>query len=255
MVAAVLLLAMSCNIVHLAGVLIGETFISARYAMRKKSRKSPSLLPPPRFVNLAVPSWAYGQQALVGNDMIIPSKLIRAALVCVAKNDPRYYLCGIHITPKYIESTNGRVALRMEHGIRTKRDIIVQFEGKMPAKAETTELIFNKEPLAIHRDQYLNRLAITGIKLIDGRFPDLGKIIPKKFNLSANPVIQAEYLGYPTKMFSCEGNFIPMQIWPSGEFDAVKIKFNKQIDTAYGNPQFIVMPCRDDYFKVKEQES
>lgn len=123
--------------------------------------------------------------------MIIPSKLIRAALVCVAKNDPRYYLCGIHITPKYIESTNGRVALRMEHGIRTKRDIIVQFEGKIPAKAETTELIFNKEPLAIHRDQYLNRLAITGIKLIDGRFPDLGKIIPKKFNLSANPVIQA----------------------------------------------------------------
>lgn len=111
--------------------------------------------------------------------MIIPSKLIRAALVCVAKNDPRYYLCGIHITPKYIESTNGRVALRMEHGIRTKRDIIVQFEGKIPAKAETTEHIFNKEPLAIHRDQYLNRLAITGIKLIDGRFPDLGKIIPK----------------------------------------------------------------------------
>lgn len=30
--------------------LIGETFISARYAMRKKSRKSPSPLPLPRFV-------------------------------------------------------------------------------------------------------------------------------------------------------------------------------------------------------------
>ena len=32
------------------GVLIGETFISARYAMRKKSRKSPSPLLLPRFV-------------------------------------------------------------------------------------------------------------------------------------------------------------------------------------------------------------
>ena len=50
MVAAVLLLAMSCNIAHLAGVLIGETFISARYAMRKKSRKSLSPLLLPRFV-------------------------------------------------------------------------------------------------------------------------------------------------------------------------------------------------------------
>ncbi|MEH2773061.1 hypothetical protein QE222_27160, partial [Klebsiella pneumoniae] len=48
--------------------------------------------------------------------MIIPSKLIRAALVCVAKNDARYYLCGVHITPKYIEGTNGHVALRMQHG-------------------------------------------------------------------------------------------------------------------------------------------
>lgn len=49
MVAAVLLLAMSCNTAPLARALIGETFISARYAMRKKSRKSPSLLLP-RFV-------------------------------------------------------------------------------------------------------------------------------------------------------------------------------------------------------------
>lgn len=50
MVAAVLLLAMSCNTAPLARALIGETFISARYAMRKKSRKSPSLLLLPRFV-------------------------------------------------------------------------------------------------------------------------------------------------------------------------------------------------------------
>ncbi|EFZ71212.1 hypothetical protein ECOK1357_0762, partial [Escherichia coli OK1357] len=39
--------------------------------------------------------------------MIIQSKLIRAALVCAAKNDVRYYLNGLHITPKHIEATNG----------------------------------------------------------------------------------------------------------------------------------------------------
>ena len=50
MVAAVLLPAMSCNTAPLARVLIGETFIFARYAMRKKSRKSPSPLLLPRFV-------------------------------------------------------------------------------------------------------------------------------------------------------------------------------------------------------------
>lgn len=111
--------------------------------------------------------------------MIIQSKLIRAALVCAAKNDVRYYLNGLHITPKHIEATNGFVALRMTHGIRTKKNIIVQFEGGVPAKAETTELIFSKEPIAVHRDQFQRRLSITGIKLVDGCFPDLERIIPK----------------------------------------------------------------------------
>lgn len=69
--------------------------------------------------------------------MIIQSKFIRAALVCAAKNDIRYYLCGVHITPKYIEATNGYVALRMEHGIRTRKNIIVQFEGSVPVKASS----------------------------------------------------------------------------------------------------------------------
>ncbi|HCI7413134.1 TPA: hypothetical protein NPW68_004275 [Klebsiella pneumoniae subsp. pneumoniae Kp001] len=183
--------------------------------------------------------------------MIIPSKLIRAALVCVAKNDARYYLCGVHITPKYIEGTNGHVALRMEHGIRTKKNIIVQFEGNVPAKAETTELVFNKEPIAIHRDQHQNRLAITGIKLLNGRFPDLDRVIPKTLDLSVSPVLLAEYLSYPAKIFGRDEKFVPVQLRPSGELAAVRIQFNEHINSTYGNPELVVMPCRDDYFKVE----
>lgn len=175
--------------------------------------------------------------------MIIQSKLIRAALVCVAKNDARYYLCGLHVTPKHIEATNGHVALRMEHGIRTKKNIIVQFEGNVPAKAETTELIFNKEPIAIHRDLFQRRLSITGIKLLDGRFPDLDRVIPKMVDLSVNPVIQAEYLSYPAKIFGREEKFIPVQLRPSGEFDTVRIQFNEHINSTYGNPELSLCPA------------
>ncbi|MEF3198646.1 hypothetical protein J8984_22435 [Klebsiella quasipneumoniae subsp. similipneumoniae] len=182
--------------------------------------------------------------------MIIQSKLLRAALVCAAKNDARYYLCGLHITPKYIEATNGHVALRMEHGIRTKKNIIVQFEGNVPARAETTELVFGKEPIAIHRDQLQRRLSITGIKLLDGRFPDLNRVIPKTLDMSISPIIQADYLGYPAKMFGRERTFIPVQLRPSGELSAVLVKFDPVIDGAYGNPQFVVMPCRSNAFKV-----
>lgn len=66
--------------------------------------------------------------------MIIQSKLIRAALVCAAKNDVRYYLNGLHITPKYIEATNGHVALRIEHGIRTKKISSFSLKDRFPQK-------------------------------------------------------------------------------------------------------------------------
>ncbi|EBD0679369.1 hypothetical protein ABVL59_002546 [Salmonella enterica] len=184
--------------------------------------------------------------------MIIQSKLIRAALVYAAKNDVRYYLNGLHITAKYIEATNGHVALRIEHGIRTKKNIIVQFEGPVPVKAETTELVFNKEAFAIHRDAFERRISITGIRLVDGRFPDMERVMPKKVDFSINPVIQAEYLSYPEKMFGHERKFIPVQMQPSVEHGAVRFQFDPVIDTTYGNPEFVVMSCRDDVFKVVE---
>ncbi|EJR9127175.1 hypothetical protein N0872_001316 [Salmonella enterica] len=185
--------------------------------------------------------------------MIIQSKLIRAALVCAAKNDVRYYLNGLHITPKYIEATNGHVALRIEHGIRTKKNIIVQFEGPVPVKAETTELVFNKEAFAIHRDAFNRRISITGIRLVDGCFPDMERVIPKKVDFSIKPVIQAKYLSYPEKMFGRERKFIPVQLRPSVGHGAVRIQFDPVINKTYGNPEFVVMSCRDNAFKVVEE--
>lgn len=42
-----------------------------------------------------------------------------------------------------------------------------------------------------------------------------------------------------------------MQLRPSGELAAVRIQFNEHINSTYGNPELVVMPCRDDYFKVE----
>ncbi|EAM4425955.1 hypothetical protein K0C28_005166, partial [Salmonella enterica] len=100
----------------------------------------------------------------------------------------------------------------------------VQFEGPVPAKAETTELVFNKEAFAIHRDAFNRRISITGIRLVDGCFPDMERVMPKKVDFSINPVIQAEYLSYPEKMFGRERKFIPIQLRPSVEHGAVRIQ-------------------------------
>ncbi|EBX4070134.1 hypothetical protein DRX17_06925 [Salmonella enterica subsp. enterica serovar Richmond] len=77
-------------------------------------------------------------------------------------------------------------------------------------------------------------------------------MIPKKVDFSINPVIQAEYLSYPEKMFGRERKFIPVQLRPSGEHGAVRIQFDPVINSTYGNSEFVVMPCRDDAFKIVE---
>ncbi|QBH97190.1 hypothetical protein EKN56_12775 [Limnobaculum zhutongyuii] len=185
--------------------------------------------------------------------MKIKSAMLRAALVCVAKNDARYYLNGIHITPKYIEATNGHVALRLEHGINTRRNIIVQFIGHIPVRADMTELTFGKSLLATHYDAHGQRIGFTAIKLLDGRFPDLDRVVPTMVDHNINPVVQAGLLSYPEKMFGRERKFIPMQLLPSGKESAVLIKFDTTVNSMYGNPKFVVMPCRDSAFEVVKE--
>ncbi|MBI6550130.1 hypothetical protein [Xenorhabdus lircayensis] len=175
--------------------------------------------------------------------MIIDSCMLRAALVCVAKNDPRYYLCGVHITPQYLESSNGFVAFRLEHGINTRRKVITRFHGKIPKKADTTELHFTKEPYAVHRDIAGVRVGFTVLSMLDGRFPDLDRVIPKKVE-NVTPQFQAEFLTYPQKMFGDDSRFIAVSMHPSGMTEGCVMKFSDNINQRYGNPQLVVMPCR-----------
>lgn len=176
--------------------------------------------------------------------MIIQTHLLRAALVCVAKHDPRYYLQGIHISNKCIEATNGHVAVRMEHGIKTRRNEILEFKGSIPAKANTTEIKFTEEPFAIHRDKNGHRVGFSALVSYKGaRFPNLDLVIPTEYELCL-PHMQAIYLTYPEKMFSTSRGFHPVSFHPSGMTKPCLLKFSDVINEKYGNPQFVVMPCR-----------
>lgn len=189
----------------------------------------------------------------MSNKLVIDSRLIRAALVCVAKKDPRYYLQGIHITPNYIEATNGHVALRMEHGIRTNKNAIISFAGSIPARSETTEIHFSKEPYAVHRDESGERIGFTVLKILDGRFPDMERVMPKTVDLNATPAISAHYLSYPLKMFGKDSNLLRVRLAPSGETTACRLQFDRLLMEKFGNAEFVVMPMRysvEDFAEV-----
>lgn len=186
--------------------------------------------------------------------LIIKSHLLRAALVCVARKDPRYYLEGVHITPQHIEATNGHVALRMEHGAKTSKNVTVWFGGAVPARAETTEIHFSKEPYAVHRDEAGERIGFTVLKTLDGRFPDMDRIIPKSVDTNANPALSAHYLSYPVKMFGKKSDLLRVRLAPSGETTACRLMFDRSVMEKFGNAQFVVMPMRysvEDFSEVK----
>lgn len=185
--------------------------------------------------------------------MKIKSDLLRAAMHATAKEDVRRYLCGIHITRKHVQASNGHIALQMEHGAKIRNPITIIIKGKIPVKSIITKFEFVRDGkmdgLAKHYDALGFITAIHAIEVIEQRFPDFTKDILfgdlTKFDFkNPMPAINPEYMGLPTKMFPKE-KFTSMRAAPSDNLNsAVLFHFSGFVREHYGNPQFIVMPMR-----------
>lgn len=184
--------------------------------------------------------------------MKIKSNLLRAAMLVQAKNDVRRYLCGLHINRKYVQATNGHVAVQMEHSAKIRNPITIIILGKIPAKAELTKFAFGKDGkrggMAKHYDALGFMIAIHPIEVVTGNFPDFtnknifGDIDRFDFK-NPMPAINPEYMTLPSKMFK-EQRHMAMRPAPSKEGGPVLMHFSGLTKEVYGNPQFIVMPMR-----------
>ncbi|PHM31332.1 hypothetical protein [Xenorhabdus innexi] len=193
--------------------------------------------------------------------MIIDTDLLRAALVCVAKEEQAKKhpgLTGVHITRQHIEATNGNVVVRMEliegkgaffdESDATNFDLVIRFCGDIPKEACFTEIQFGDEPRAIHLDDDNAAFSFTRLEIINGRFPDLDKVIPTE-KQSVMPYFRLEYLAYPYLMFR-KGIVL---IEPSGMEAPCRFRFSALTNELYGNPIFIALPVYKDAFELAEQ--
>lgn len=179
--------------------------------------------------------------------MKISAKIIRAAMVCQARDDIRYYLNGFKINKKYVQSTNGHVAVQMEHGLKRIKDGIYFIQGKIPAKAELVKFIIRKNLKIVEFIGVCDEVVgVSILEIIEGNFPDIdNKIIKplksKKINNKNIPRISTEYLSLTNRMFkfkylSCDMEF-------RGEDTAILVKFSGGlINEECGNPELIIMP-------------
>lgn len=187
--------------------------------------------------------------------MFIHTDFLRAALCCVAdRNETHPCLHGIRITPSYIQASDGKVFVSMEHGAETDLDGVFIIVGDIPNAAEGT-LITDIDGLlmAIHVDETNVPIGTNELIPVGSSFPDMKNILTCTTEvLDEIPPFQAKYLALPYLMFGPE--FIPqVKIRPTGKERPCQLVFDKATNSLFGNPFMVIMPMRDRDLLMEQQ--
>lgn len=185
--------------------------------------------------------------------MFIYTDLLRAALCCTAsQEDTRKILRGVHITPTHIQATNGIAAVSMSHGSKTEIEGVFILHGDIPASAEGT--VFQKigsQWIAAHLDDYERPVGHNELELVEGKFPDLGKLLPtEEESCSEFPIFAAELLALPYRMFGKEFTSMPVNFKLFGPEKPCQVLFNLAVNTFYGDPVLVIMPMKSTVFEL-----
>tara|TARA_R110000851_G_scaffold182230_1_gene331334 strand:- start:331 stop:870 length:540 start_codon:yes stop_codon:yes gene_type:complete len=176
-------------------------------------------------------------------ELNIKSALLRAAMLCQAKDDVRFYLNGVHVNGKHIEATNGHIAVRMTMDSDKGESLIVSIKSKIPAAAVNTTLLINDEPIAKHYDLLGSLCAVSVIEIIVGNYPSIDKVIKDETKPVDYVGINTEYISLFPKMFKERFSTAKMEF--NGIMEAIKMTSTSPIiNEEYGSPIFIIMPAR-----------
>ena len=176
--------------------------------------------------------------------MKLPSNMLRAAMHCQASGDVRYYLNGIHIKDKFIEATNGHVAVRMTMDKSCKKDLIIYFKQKIPAKVVSTKISITKtESIAKHYCVSGELISISVIDIVSGKFPDVGKVIQKEVKATEFIGVNPNHVALWSKMF--KEKFPTAKMTFNGKDNQIKMtSTSDHCNYEYGDPILIIMPTR-----------
>ena len=125
----------------------------------------------------------------------ISKLLLESALIFQARNDVRYYLNGICFMPDgRIASTDGhRAFIGGSHDNKLAKNVIIKI-GKSPTKRYEYAIIDTKAKIATYHDE-AGAMVGSGIcEEIDGRFPDIDRVIPKETKAAEQIGFNAGYL-------------------------------------------------------------
>ena len=180
--------------------------------------------------------------------MKLETRKLRAADVFRGRGDPRHYLNGIHINKNYIEASDGHTAIRMDSGMKTRIDVIIRFKGSIPKTAVKTKLSFDgSQSVAYHYDIHCALLSVQLFDLIDGKFPNLDKLIADRKTKGEMPALQPAYLARIDRAFpSSKNGFVYTKPISYASNESVQYEVGPSgLNEEFGNPIILIMPTRE----------
>lgn len=173
----------------------------------------------------------------------ISKLLLEGALMFQAKSDPRYYLKGICFMPDgRVAATDGhRAMIASKHDNKITDNVIVSV-SKSPTKRYDCAIIDTKSKIATYHDEAGVIVGSSICEEIDGRFPDIDRVIPKEAAPTEQIGFNAKYLADVEKLAKL---FNP-------KYEAVLFELNGNTSAAVANisaptgetAKVIVMPMR-----------
>lgn len=185
--------------------------------------------------------------------MFIYTDLLRAALCCVAsQEDSRKILRGVNLTPTHIQATDGIAAVSMKQDSKPEMEGVFILHGDIPASAEGT--VFQQvgsQWIACHMDDYERPVGHNELELVEGKFPDLSKLLPTEENPCTElPPFAAELLALPYRMFGKEFSSTPVKFKFFGPELPCQILLADSISGFFGNPVLVIMLMKSTVFDL-----
>lgn len=152
--------------------------------------------------------------------------LLEGALIFQAKQDVRYYLNGICFMPDgRVAATDGhRAMIASKHENKLTDNVIVSV-SKSPTKRYAYALLDTKTGIVTYHDEHEIMVGAGICYEIDGKFPDIDRVIPTQTAPAEQIGFNAKYLADVEKLAKL---FNP-------KFEAVRFELNGNINAAVAN--------------------
>lgn len=191
----------------------------------------------------------------------LPVKAVINAQKCQAKYDVRYYLEGFHVTKGSVVATNGHYlyqanlkncelpdymqALVGDNELPESVIINMVQQIKPPIKRAGCEYVLfeiaENDVIATTIDHLGGKIAVYLGKVVDGKFPDVNKIIPSEVESNFAEIgINADYLKKLHEI--CDGNFKAVHMKCHGQDKP--IVFDIKVLNCHYESKFVLMPLK-----------